>query len=299
MKLIQPKKILFVDDEELVRDALSEYMTQQEYHVIQAANGYDGLSLYVSEKPDLVLVDIAMPEMDGLELTSRIIEQDPNAAIIVISGTGCVMDAIKALKLGAWDFILKPIQEMAILDHALSKAIERSSLKKEKQEFEKLLKEQVRQRTDELEKINNRLMQEIDEHKKTETILMAKEKHYRSIFENAPVGIFQTTTEGHFIDANPALAYMFGYQTPKDLIDTVNETSIANVLYENPDDRKKILHQVFEAKDWIHVETNFRHKKGSLIPINLIFKVEWIDNTETKYLMGFVEERCTVGDKHS
>jgi PAS domain S-box-containing protein len=291
MKLKQPEKILIVDDESLVRETLTDYMESLEYHVIQADNGYDGLTLYVSEKPDLVLVDIVMPDMDGLELTSKILHQDPNAAIIVISGTGCVMDAIKALKLGAWDFILKPIQDLEILAHALSRAIERLDLKKEKKAFEKLLKEQVRQRTDELEKTNNRLMQEIAEHKKTEIILMANEKHYRSFFENAPVGIFQTSPEGKFLDANPSLAHMFGYNDPKELMEIVNKSSIADVLYENPEDRKTILQQAFDKKDWIHVETNFRHKDGQLIPINLIFKVEWLDDGKTRYLMGFVEER--------
>jgi len=290
MKLEHPKKILIVDDEDDVRDVLSEYMKNLGYQIIQADNGFDGLSLYVSEKPDLVLVDIMMPDMNGLELTSKILQQNPKAAIIVISGTGDVMDAVKALKFGAWDFILKPIQDMGILEHALSNALEKLELKKERHEFEKLLKEQVRQRTDELEKTNNRLMHEIAEHKKTEAILIDKERHYRSIFENAPVGIFKTSLEGKFIDANPFMAIMFGYTDSEDLIQTVNTTSIAEVLYENPDDRKRILQQVFDKKDWVHVETNFRHKNGQLIPINLIFQVEWVDS-ETKHLTGFVEER--------
>ncbi|ETR72783.1 MAG: hypothetical protein OMM_01449 [Candidatus Magnetoglobus multicellularis str. Araruama] len=294
MKFQTPKKILFVDDEQSIRDVLSEYLVKQDYQVIQAENGFDGLSLFVAEKPDIVLLDIVMPDMNGLELTEKILEIDPDAAIIVISGTGCIMDAIKALKLGAWDFIVKPIQDLVLLDHAVSKACEQAKMKKEKKAFEQLLKEQVRQRTDELEKANNRLMQEIDEHKKTEFILMAQEEHYRSIFENAPVGIFQTTLEGKFIDANPAFAYMFGYDTPKEMMDKVNETSIAHVLYEHPGIRETTLEKAFAKKDWICVAINFRHKQGHLIPINLIFKFEWDDAEKTRYLMGFVEKRITT-----
>ncbi|KPA18294.1 Signal transduction response regulator, receiver region domain protein [Candidatus Magnetomorum sp. HK-1] len=292
MKLKHPKKILVVDDEDILLEALSDYLKTKDYHVISAENAFDGLTLFMSEKPDIALVDIRMPDMDGLELTAKILKHEQDAAIIVISGTGCVNDAIKALKLGAWDFILKPIQDMAILDHAITKALERVDLKKEKLAFEKLLKEQVRLRTDELEKINTRLIQEIDEHKKTEAILKANENHYHSIFENAPVGIFQTTPEGQFIDANPALAHMMGYETPKDLIDTVKASTIANVLYEHPDIRSDILEKALEKKDWIRVEIKFRHKKGDFIPINLIIKESWNTSSETKYLMGFVEERC-------
>jgi PAS domain S-box-containing protein len=291
MKLETPKKILFVDDDKDIRDVLANYLEIKNFQVIQADNGFDGLSLYVSEKPDLVLVDIVMPEMTGLELTEKILEIDSDAVIIVISGTGCMMDPIKALKIGAWDFIFKPIEDFVLLDHVVSKAFDQAKMKKEKKDFEQLLKEQIRQRTDALEKTNNRLLQEIEKHKKTETILAAKENHYRGIFENAPVGIFQTTHEGKFIDANPALANMFGYDTPNELMNTVNQSSIAFVLYEHPDIREQTLEKALEKKDWITVETKFRHKKGHMIPINLIFKIEWDDSGHTKYLTGFVEKR--------
>jgi PAS domain S-box-containing protein len=294
MKLKAPKKILIVDDDKNIRVSLAQYLEQQKYQIIQADNGFDGLSLYVAEKPDLVFVDIVMPEMTGLELTEKILEMDADAVIVVISGTGCMMDAVKALKMGAWDFILKPINDFVLFDHAVSKAFERAKMKKEKKAFEKLLKEQIRQRTDELEKSNNRLMKEIDEHKKTEIILAAKETHYRGIFENAPVGIFQTTHEGKFIDANPALANMFGYDTPTQLMETVNQSSIADVLYETPDIREKTLEKALEKNDWITVETRFRHKQGQLIPINLIFKIEWDDSGQTKNLTGFVEKRVNA-----
>jgi PAS domain S-box-containing protein len=294
MKLTTPKKILLVDDDEDICSVLAEYLESQNYQVIQANNGFDGLSLYVSEKPDLILADITMPEMTGLELTKKILEVDPDSIIIVISGTGCMMDPVKALKIGAWDFIFKPIEDFVLLDHAVSKALEQGEMKKEKKAFEQLLKEQIRQRTDELEKINNRLMHEIEEHEKTEIILAAKENHYRAIFENAPVGIFQTTHEGKFIDANPALANMFGYDTPNELIETVNQSSIAYVLYEHPDIRKETLKKALEKNDWITVETKFRHKQGHLIPINLIFKIEWNDSGQTKYLTGFVEKRLNA-----
>jgi len=294
MKLENPKKILFVDDDKCIRDALAEYLEKLHYQVIQADNGFDGLSLFVTEKPDLVLVDIAMPEMNGLELTEKILEMDADAVVIVISGTGCMMDPVRALKIGAWDFIFKPIEDFVLLDHSVSKAFEQVEMKKEKKAFDQLLKQQIRQRTDELEKTNNRLLQEIEKHKKTEIILAAKENHYRGIFENAPVGIFQTTHEGKFIDANPALAKMFGYDTPTELMTTVNQSSIAYVLYEHPEDREETLEKAFAKKDWITVETKFRHKQGHLIPINLIFKIEWNDSGKTKYLMGFVEKRLNT-----
>jgi len=291
MKIKHPKKILLVDDEISLLEVLSDYIKAMDYNVITADNGYDGLTLFMSEKPDIVLVDIRMPDMDGLDLTAEILKKSPDTAIIVISGTGCVSDVINALKLGAWDYIEKPIKDMAILEHSLAKAIERVDLKKEKKAFENLLKDQVRLRTDELEKINKRLMKEIDEHKKTETILKANENHYHSIFENAPVGIFQTTPEGQFIDTNPALANMLGYDTPRSLIDTVKASTIANVLYEHPDVRSEILKNVNEKRDWIKVEIKFRHKKGHFIPINLIIKEDWNNINKSKYLMGFVEER--------
>jgi DNA-binding NtrC family response regulator len=101
-------KILVVDDEHSVRWAFEKALQKAGYQVKLAENGIKGLSLYESFKPDITLVDIRMPEMDGLEVLKRIRSQDSEAQVIVMTAYTDMETTITAMKLGAYDFLSKP-----------------------------------------------------------------------------------------------------------------------------------------------------------------------------------------------
>ncbi len=101
-------KILVVDDEKSIRDALCDILTEENYEVLAAENGEDGLSKLASEKIDLVLCDIKMPKMDGLELLQKSSEEGYDIPFIMISAHGTIDTAVEATKKGAFDFIQKP-----------------------------------------------------------------------------------------------------------------------------------------------------------------------------------------------
>jgi two-component system nitrogen regulation response regulator NtrX len=101
--------ILIVDDEEAVRTSLRSILEDEGYEITEAASGAEALRMYATDPPDLMMLDIWMPEMDGLETLRRAREQAPNLLVMIMSGHGSIETAVKAIKLGAYDFIEKPL----------------------------------------------------------------------------------------------------------------------------------------------------------------------------------------------
>jgi len=133
--------ILTIDDEQAIRMAFSDFLNSFGYRVIEAENGRDGLDQFAREKPDVVLVDLQMPVMSGFEVLEFLKENHPEVPVIVISGTSSIDDVIDALHLGAWDYIIKPIQSLTVLYHIIEKVLERSRLKIQNETYQRNLQE--------------------------------------------------------------------------------------------------------------------------------------------------------------
>src|SRR5688500_3264763 len=101
--------ILVVDDEDAIVSSLSSILQDEGYEVSVAKSGGEALKIYTVDPPDLMLLDIWMPEMDGLETLRRVKEIVPTAQVMVMSGHGSIETAVKAIKLGAYDYIEKPL----------------------------------------------------------------------------------------------------------------------------------------------------------------------------------------------
>lgn len=133
-------KILIVDDEDLIRWSLAESLKAENHEILTARSGEEAVKIYSEESPDLVLMDIKMPGIDGIETLKRIKEIDDFAQVIMITAYTDVNTAIKAMKTGAVDYIIKPfnIEEVKII---IEKSIESLRLKREytklKEEAEK------------------------------------------------------------------------------------------------------------------------------------------------------------------
>lgn len=105
------KKVLVVDDAAFVRAMLKKLIEDNGFIVsAEAENGEDAIRVYRTLKPDLVIMDITMPLMDGLEATKRIVAYDPEAKIVIVSARGEKPMVIKAIEAGAQDFIVKPFE---------------------------------------------------------------------------------------------------------------------------------------------------------------------------------------------
>ena len=124
--------ILIVDDENSNRNTLRRVLEREEYRVLESENGKQALALLQTVQPALLITDLKMPKMNGLELLTEVKDLYPNIEVIMMTAYGTVETAVEAMKQGAWDFISKPIKR-ADLVRAVRKALEKRDLLLENQ----------------------------------------------------------------------------------------------------------------------------------------------------------------------
>lgn len=140
------KKLLLVDDEEGIRKVLGIALADMGYEVLLAENGARAMEIFRKERPLIVLTDIKMPVMDGIELLRKIKEDNPDAQVIMLTGHGDMDLAIKCIKLAATDFITKPIND-EILDIALNRAHEKILMQRQLRQYTQNLEQMVAEKS--------------------------------------------------------------------------------------------------------------------------------------------------------
>ena len=151
-------KLLLIDDEDGIRKILGLSLRDAGYEVILAADGEQGMECFQQENPPIVLTDIKMPGIDGLEVLQRIKSISPDTEVIMITGHGEMDLAIKSLQLEASDFITKPIHDEALF-WALRRAEEKLAWKRLAKRYNEDLKIKVKEAKDELERMQKDLLQ--------------------------------------------------------------------------------------------------------------------------------------------
>ena len=144
-----PRDILIVDDDRQVREVLHQIFIGAGYNCLLANDGRQGLEVFGAARPPLVVTDLKMPVMTGIELLREIRSADGDAAVIVLTGAADVKTAIDSLKLGAYDFIMKPVNVDELLI-AAERALERRQLLIERREYQELLERRVVEATRDL-----------------------------------------------------------------------------------------------------------------------------------------------------
>ena len=143
------KSLLLVDDEEGIRKVLRIALSDMGYQVRTAENGVEALRIFKAEQQPIVLTDIKMPEMDGIELLRRIKKTSPDTEVIMITGHGDMDLAIKSVKYEATDFVTKPIND-EVLEIALNRAQERIAMRRKLNAYTQNLEQLVRDKTQKL-----------------------------------------------------------------------------------------------------------------------------------------------------
>lgn len=248
--------ILTIDDEENIRDSFRMFLEDYDFQVLEATNGREGLEIFNRENPDLVLCDLRMPEVDGLDVIEQIKKKSPDTPIIVVSGTGIIGDAIEAIRRGAWNYILKPIQEMSILLHAINQAMERSRLVIENRAYQEHLEEEVTKRTQALQKAVKDLNQ-------SHVKLKNSEQKYRIIFDNLQDVYLEIQRNGTITEISPSISHISQYQR-EDLLKTNIEK-----IFPNLHDRDRLLAQLKAENKISDYELHLRDKDETLVPCSL------------------------------
>lgn len=157
--------ILLIDDNDSIRLSISSYLEDLGYTVYDSDSGKEGIEIIDNQNPDIVLTDIYMPGISGLDVLEHINKNHHETPVIVISGAGEIDSVVSALRGGAWDYITKPIEDLNFLSYTLEKVIKRVSLIKENKE-----------KSLEIEKKNKELNETIGELKSTQKKLIDAEK---------------------------------------------------------------------------------------------------------------------------
>jgi signal transduction histidine kinase len=139
--------VLLVDDENDIREVLSLSLLDMGYEVCEACSGCEALDVFKDACPDIVLTDIKMPGMDGIELLQKVKNENPETEVIMITGHGDMDLAIKSLKHEATDFILKPIN-VNVLEIALRRACERILTRRRLREYTEHLEQLIKEKTE-------------------------------------------------------------------------------------------------------------------------------------------------------
>ena len=178
-------------------------------------------------QPDVIVSDYSMPEFDGMQALKLSLERDADIPFIMLTGSTNEEIAVECMKAGATDYVIK--RRMTRLPFAVKEALAQKKMSSEKREAERALRE--------------------------------SEERYRRLFESASLGIFQSTPEGKAISVNPAFARMFGYDSPKDAVQSIKDVAID--LFVDPNRRTEIIRLMAEQPDLRSFENLYRRKDGS------------------------------------
>ncbi|MDS3859517.1 response regulator [Thermosynechococcaceae cyanobacterium BACA0444] len=204
-----PGNILVVDDTQENLEVLSALLELEGYEVRMAINGEMALMGVEAEPPDLILLDIMMPDLDGYEVCQRLKSHPKTKAlpIIFISALDDVFDKVKAFQAGAVDYISKPFQAEEVLARVKNQLTIAN------------LEKSLRQKNALLNKQNEQLHQIVEERRELVTSLQEMEEKSRQMFDQAIIGIYQRSPEGRYFKLNDALAQIYGYVSAQDWLD--------------------------------------------------------------------------------
>ncbi|NOR05176.1 MAG: PAS domain S-box protein, partial [Deltaproteobacteria bacterium] len=225
-----PRRVLICDDEKRIRKSLGGLLRDNGYEVAVAENGAGCLEMAAAQDFDLVILDIMMPDMDGIEVLHRIKKVGKDTEVIMITGYADKEKAVAAFRLSAYDFIEKPFESKEILN-TVSHCLGALDLKR-------------------------------DLEKKTRELRESEEK-YRRMFDESKDMIYITTRGGRFADVNEAGVKLLGYDSKQEVLDMES----AELLYHNPSDRKRFQESIEQdgfVKDY---PVEFKKKDGAKISV--------------------------------
>ncbi len=139
LEMSTAKRILVIDDDRVIRQSIAAYLQDSGFDVLLADDGLTGLDMFRDHHPDLVICDLRMPGLDGISVLHQISAEDQDTPIVVISGAGVMADVVEALRIGATDYLIKPILDLEVLEHAIHRSLERAKLRRENASYRRKL----------------------------------------------------------------------------------------------------------------------------------------------------------------
>ena len=252
-------KILLIDDEEANVRVLAISLRSDGYEVVTAYSGEQGLEVFDRESPDIVVTDIKMPGMDGIEVLKDIKKRNPEVEVIIITGHGDIDNAIEALKHGASDFINKPVRDEAI-SLALKRAQDKLYIRGKLKEYTENLEREIERATHELRLQSNFL---------------------QKLIRTSEEGIVATDKKFNVVIYNPAAENILGY-TPSEVLYIKKAKDLFSKELMRHYQAKR--HEKQNRVKLHHLDTKVFNKDGIAIPVRFIGTFLY----ERKKIMGSV-----------
>lgn len=253
------KTLLIIDDDLSIRKSLTNYFEDRDFIVFPAEDGQKGLDIFFSQNIDIVLTDLRMPKTDGIEVMKTIQQHNPETPMIVISGAGKEEDIINALRMGAKDYITKPITDFDMIEHTIEKVLESSRLKEENKAYRAQIEK--------------------------------SERRYRTITENIAEGVFTLNKEGNFNYINQAFCHMTGYShdeiLKKNIQDLATKDSFAII-------QKQTLQLQTETTS--RYEIQIIHKNNQFLHVELSCSAVFDDADSYQGVITVVRDITTIVD---
>jgi len=258
MERNEKTRILLIDDEESIRRLLSISLGHKGFEVITAEDGKQGLKMFRKETPKIVLTDIKMPDIDGLEVLRQVKALDPEAQVIVITGHGDMESAIEALKLEASDFLNKPIRDEALMI-AIKRAQEALWMRQRLKEYTSNLEAKVKDATEELREVYD---------------------FQKNLIESSIDAIIGINREGTILIFNEAAERLIGYKSEE----VIGHKHITQI-YHPPEVAREIKKEMYDPDSGAvgrveDLEVEVLSKDGDRVPIRLSATLLYKDGEE-------------------
>ena len=218
-------RVLSIEDDRQVRESIEDWLGDSGYDVATAPTGETGLVAFGEREPDIVLLDMGLPDMHGLKVLEQLLALAPRTPVVIVSANAHINDAINAFKAGAWDYVTKPILNFGALEQTIQNCLERRDLK---------------------EKVSR------------------AEERYRTLLQNLPMVIFSMDAKLKLEFINDSSTNVLGYPpdeamaSPDWFASCVHEDDREDVL-------AALAAACAHSSPEFHLTFRFRHKKGYLL----------------------------------
>ncbi len=272
----ETEKILIIDDDTVILELFDTFLKDLKHPFVCTTSPKNALSILSKETFALAIVDYLMPEMNGLSLLKKIKEKSDDIEVIIMTGLHDVKNAIEALRLGAYDYILKPfqIEEIKI---AIKKALEHRSLIIAHKNHEEELKQRIHEATQQLKNINKELKE--------------TKEYLEQLLNTSVDGIFILTPSFQINYANQGALHILDYKENE-----IKEKNLSIILSGTKEESKYIQQIIREKGEIQNYETEFIRKNKTQVPVNISFSCLKKDNQKIHSILAIFKDITTQKD---
>ena len=243
--------ILVVEDDFIEAMDIKKILESAGYNVSEiVATGEEALKNISKSKPDLILMDFILKVDKNGIETAEIIKKRYKIPVIYLTAHSENFNFEKTKITDPYAYLIRPFDSNDLI-RTIDNALNKNKIEKE---------------------------------------LEDSKEHFKNLFENSPIGIFHSSTEGKFYMVNKALSNMWGYDSTEDLITQVNKTNINEKLYVDSTKRRNFVHDVLKDDKWHSYKNRFYKKDGSIMTADLSFRAVKDENFNIEYLECFVKD---------